>query len=233
MKQMLRIRVACLAVAVACAAIITTNADGQSYAVNRTEGRARTWDNLLPILYTNSWTIHGQNGASVDISGDWGIGFGGGYNFTDHFQLNGLFTWTAPRYDATIAQSDGTTRRYSNRLDTFTISLNGNYYFLKGKLTPFVSGGMGITYLDSNIQNGVATTECWWDPFLGHICGASVPTKTEKAVSYNAGIGIRFDINSRLGLQTGYNRMWVDLPNASGGMPDFDIWRLDFVVRIP
>jgi opacity protein-like surface antigen len=221
-----------LIVAIVCVAVLTADADAQSYTASRPGGRAGTWEFTLPLLYIDSATITGEGGSTVDINGDWGFGFGFGYNISDHFQMNGIFSWSSRTYDATIVQSNGSTRRYNNWMESSTLSLNGIFYLLKGDISPFVSGGVGITYVDTNIQTGVGTTACWWDPWWGYVCSGYVPTKTENDVTYNAGIGVRFDLNRQFSLQPSYNKMWIDISKASGGKPDFDIWRLDFIFRM-
>lgn len=229
MRRLLRISAGCLFVALLCVAVLTTNAG--AYSPIRPESRAGTWDLLLPIVYAESAAINGQGGSGVEINSDWGFGVGYGYNLSNHFQLNGLFSWNLRSFDATIVQDDGTTRRYNNWMDAFTLSVNGTYYLLKGNITPFVSGGIGMTYVETNFQNGVASTACWWDPWWGRLCGGFIPGRTENALSYNAGIGIRLDITPRFGLQPSYNKTWVDFDNASG-TPDFEIWRLDLIFQV-
>jgi hypothetical protein len=230
MRTGIRIIVVALVVA-AIGAMLPVPADAQGFTAVRPGGRGGSWDFLLPITYSESATIDGQGGSSVDLNADWGMGFGFGYNFTDRFQLNGIFTWASRSYDATIVQDDGTTRRYNNYLDSSTFSLNGVFYFLDGDITPFVSGGVGITYVDTNIQNGVGSTACWYDPWWGYVCSSYVPTKTENDLSYNAGIGVRFDINRQFGMQGGYYKSWIDMSKASG-TPDIDTWRLDIIFRM-
>ncbi|NTW59668.1 MAG: outer membrane beta-barrel protein [Nitrospirae bacterium] len=212
-------------------AIMPGPADAQSYTAVRPGGRAGTWEFTLPLLYADSARISGQNGTSVDINSGYGFGFGFGYNFTDNFQLNGLFNWNSRTYDATTVNTDGTTRKYSNYVDTSTISLNGVYYFMNGDFTPFVSGGVGITYVDTNIPTGSGSTSCWYDPWWGYVCSSYVPTKTENDISYNAGVGVRFEANRQFALQFGYYKTWIDVSRASS-TPDFDIWKLDFIFRM-
>lgn len=215
----------------ALGAIMPGPADAQSFTAVRPGGRAGTWDFTLPLVYADSARISGQNGTSVDINGGYGFGFGFGYNFTDNFQLNGLFNWNSRSYDATTVNTDGTTRKYSNYMDTSTLSVNGVYYFLKGDITPFVSGGVGVTYVDTNIPTGLGSTSCWYDPWWGYVCSSYVPTKTENDISYNAGIGVRFDANRQFALQFGYYKTWIDISRASS-TPDFDTWKLDFIFRM-
>jgi opacity protein-like surface antigen len=94
-----------------------------------------------------------------------------------------------------------------------------------------VSAGVGIAYVDTNIPTGVGQTYCYWDPWWGYVCGGYAPTKTENDVSYNAGVGVRYDVNRQFGLQASYNKMWIDFSRASG-VPDFDSWRLEFIFRM-
>lgn len=211
--------------------VFPAEAQENAFTTSRPDGRGKSWEVFLPLHYTQSKTIKGQGESSVDINDDYGFGFGLGYNFNDHFQLNGSITWSSRGYDATIVQTDGSTRRYNNNLDTSTLMLGGIYHFLNKNLTPFVSAGIGTTHLDTNIPSGLSSTACWYDPWYGYICDIYVPTKTENALSYNAAIGILFDINRQFGLRVAYSRMWVDLKNASH-TPDFSTWKLDMVFRM-
>jgi len=230
MRTLNRIMVVALVIA-ALGVFMPEPADAQSFTTVRPGGRGGSWEFFLPLIYTESATINGQNGSSVDLNADWGMGFGFGYNFNENFQINGLFNWSSRSYDALVVNSDGTTRRYSNYMDSSTLSLNGVYYILSGNVTPFVSGGVGITYVDTNIQNGAGSTSCWYDPWWGYVCSSYVPTKTENDISYNAGIGVRFDVNRQFGLQGGYYKTWIDFSKASS-TSDFDLWRLDFIFRM-
>lgn len=231
MRQMVRISALCIIAAIACIAVPALDAGAQSVALTEPEGRAGAF-NVLLFTYNPSTNWAGQGGSSMDLDDAWGAGFGFGYNFSDHFQLNGIVSWSDRDYTATIVNTDGSTSHYNNRLDSTTLSLNGVFSFLKGDITPFVSGGVGITNLDTNIPAGVATTECWRDPWYGYVCRTDVPTRGETFLSYTAGIGITFDINAWISLQPGYSKMWIDVRRAPD-MPDFEVWRLDFIFRIP
>lgn len=206
-------------------------ADAGGASVVRKSDRERTWDFYLPLTYAEETTIDGQQGSSVEIDDGFGIGFGVGYNFNDHFQLGGIFNWSYRSYDATAVREDGSTRRYSNDLETSTIAINGTYYLLDSNITPFVSGMIGYTFADTNIQDGPATGYCWYDPWRGYVCTEYAPTRTEDGMSYGAGLGIRFDISREFGMQGSYNKTWIDFDNAAG-TSDFDTWRLDFIFRM-
>ena len=214
-------------------AIMPDPSDAQGYTTVRPGGRGGNWEFYLPLSFADSATINGQGGSSADINADWGFGFGAGYNVNDHFQVNGMINWNSRSYVATYVTTTPTegTGKYSNYMDTSTLSLNGVYYLLNGDITPFVSVGVGITYVDTNIQTGPGSTYCWYDWVWGYVCTSSAPTKTENDISYNAGIGVRFDVNRQFSLQGSYNKTWIDFSKASG-TPDFDSWRMDLIFRM-
>ena len=139
MKQMLRIGATCLIVAIACVAVLTTDADAQAYTTSRPGSRAGTWEFFLPLSYLPSWHYGGEQGSNVNLDATWSFGFGVGYNISDQFQVNGLFSWGARNYDAQIMQTDGQTKHYGNTMYTSTFMLNGIFYFLKGDISPFVT----------------------------------------------------------------------------------------------
>jgi hypothetical protein len=231
MKRGMIIRLALVLAVIAGVALFAPVADAQSYAVTRPGGRGGTWEFFMPLTYNAPWSWSGQGGSSVNLDATWGFGFGFGYNISDHFQMNGLFSWSARNYNATYVYTDGSTRKYGNTEYNSTFSLNGIYYLLAGDISPFVSGGVGVTYIDTSIPNGAGgPTTCWWDPWYGYVCSNGYPTKTETDFSYSLGIGVRFDLNRQFSLQPSYNKAWLD--RGSKGSPDFDIWRLDFIFRM-
>lgn len=220
-------------VAAAISTFMVVPATAQETSMTRKADRADTWEFLLPIDYMSSTTIKGDNGSSAHIDDDFGIEFGFGYHLNNHFQLNSLFNFNSLSYQATVKNDDNppSSRKYSNYMDTFTTTLNGVYYLLDSNLTPFISGGVGFTYVDTNIQNGQASGTCWYDPWWGYICNTYVPTKTETDFNYNIGLGVRYDANRKFSIQGGYFKNWLDIGKASG-TPDFDIWRLSLIFRM-
>ena len=229
MKRAMIISLALVFAAIAWVAMYVPVAGAEEYTTIRPGGRGGTMEFILPLMYTDSTTVNGQGGSSLRINADWSTGFGFGYNINDNIQINGLFSWSNRSYDATVMRADGTTSRYSNYMDTSTLGVNGVYYFMGGKVTPFISAGIGYTFIDTNIQNGLASSSCWYDPWYGYVCSSYVPTKTESDWSYNAGIGVRFDVNRSFALQGSYNKMWIEADKVK---PDFDIFRIDFIFRM-
>jgi opacity protein-like surface antigen len=194
--------------------------------------RCGEWDFNLPINYADATTINGEGGSSVDLNSDWGIGFGLGYNFNDNFQLNGVFSLAYRGYEANYIREGGESASYNGNMDTATFALNGVYYFLDGNITPFVTAGIGFTNIDTNIPSGTGETYCYWDPWWGYVCNSYVPTKSENDATYNLGLGARWDINKVFGLQASYNKTWIDVSSAAGGMPDLDVFKFELVFRM-
>lgn len=186
----------------------------------------------VPINYTSSATITGQNGSSADINAALNTGFGMGYNVNDNFQVNGTFSWGYRNYSAKPVNDAGSTvGPYNGQLSTSSLQLNAVYYFMAGDFTPFVSGGFGSTFVDSNIPNGTGSSTCYWDPYWGYVCGTYQPTKSSTNISYSAGLGARMDINRSFAMQGSVNRMWIDAA-TSGSKPEFDMFRIDFIFRM-
>jgi len=42
---------------------------------------------------------------------------------------------------------------------------------------------------------------CWWDPWLGYICTPCQSTRTSNEFSYQAGVGLRWDVSTAMSLR--------------------------------
>jgi len=192
--------------------------------------RAHSWEFILPVTYSPSLTVTGEGGSSASLNSDLGFGFGFGYNPSNHLQVNTLFTWSYRNFDATIVDAtNGTNFNRSGTLESSTIMVNAIYFFMPSGVTPFVSGGIGSTFVDTNIPVGPTTGACWYDPWYGYICNSYTPTKSETAVSYSAGVGVRIPVNRAFSVQGSYNKLWIDANNSK---PEIDGWKLEFVFRM-
>jgi len=191
--------------------------------------RAHSLEFILPVILTPSTHFNGQGGSSADINSNLGFGLGLNYNVNNHFQVGGLFSWSYQNYTANIVDTTGATTKATGTLSSSTIGLNATYFFMPSGTSPYVTGGFGSTFVDTNIPNGLPATGCWYDPWYGYVCNTYVPTKTQTALSYTAGAGMRFELNRTFSLQGSYNRAWWALSSST---PSIDVWRLDFVFRM-
>jgi opacity protein-like surface antigen len=202
-------------------------------AKDRGNNGAGSMEFSVPIAYTGSTTVDGENGSKADVQAAFNMGFGMGYNFTDKFQVNGIFSWSQRNYSATLTSDGvpgcGSNCNYNNTLYTTSLQVNAVYYFMPGDFTPFVQGGFGTTYIDTNIPNGTGSSGCYWDPYWGYVCGTYQNTKTSSNISYSGGLGARYDVNRQFAVQGSYNKFYID---GSHAKPDFDIVRFDFIFRM-
>jgi opacity protein-like surface antigen len=206
------------------AMLIAVHAAGA--AAQRSGPREGRWDFTLQPQYVDSKSVTGDNGSRADISGDWGFGFGFAYNFSNHLALGGELTWNEANYRARIVPAAGNNNpsfNLSGTMETSTLRVNGTWNILATNFTPFVTGGIGATYVDTNIPNG--PTSCWSDPWWGTYC--DTPTRSNTYFSYNAGAGLRWDVHRQFFLRGVYSRQWIDVGGGTGS-PAFDQFRIDF-----
>jgi len=191
--------------------------------------RGRSEITLQP-RYVASKEIDADGGSKLALDPALGFGLGFGYNVTNKFALHLDGAWTRSDYQATIpttstgGSSTGTTT-VGGTLDTTTVALNLSYYFLDGPLTPFLTGGIGWTLVDSNIPSGPPEGFCWYDPWYGYVCDYYQNTYTKDYFSYNLGLGARWDVIPGIFLRGSVGWQWVDLGRAK--TTDFMGGRLD------
>jgi opacity protein-like surface antigen len=191
--------------------------------------RAGRWEASFNVLYGESKTVNSDNSSSADIDGSYGWGFGIGYNFNDHFGLEFNGSWRQSDYKATTTPAAGNAngrQSFSGTLDAGNMSLNGTYNLLARALTPFVTGGIGATYINTDIPAGLPVNVCWWDPWWGYYCGTYMPTRTAYYVSYSGGLGLRWEVDRNVFLRAVAIRQWLDV-GGSIGQPYTDQYRFD------
>jgi opacity protein-like surface antigen len=205
-------------------------APGSARAVEDSD-RADKWDFAIAMRYFSSELLTGKGGSTVDINSDIAWGFSFDYNVTENFNAGFDFTWMDANYDATIESGDlipppGFPIGVAGTLEASTGAFTGQYNFLPKTITPFVSGGLGWTWIDSNIPTGPTQGVCWWDPWWGYVCDTWRPTASESYFSYGVGAGVRADLTEAVYIEGAYNFTWIDFDKAD--TTDFSGFRLDF-----
>lgn len=201
-------------------------------AAAQSADRTETWEAGIKVMDMSHEFIEGQGGSSIDVEGELAWGFFGGYNFNEHFALYGEFAWSDPDYlaefpiDLVPGTPSNTVVTVDAELDVWFTNFKAVYNFLDRDLTPYVELGYGWTSVDSNIQDGPASTGCWWDPWWGYICTTFQDTKTLDGFTYGVGVGARYDFSDSLALSASYRMGWVDLDKADG-TPDMDSFLLN------
>ena len=180
--------------------------------------------------YVASRDIDAAGGSKLALDPGVGFGLGFGYNFTNKVALHLDGSWTRADYQAKITTTDSSgistvPTTVGGVLDTTTVALNLSYYFLDGPLTPFLMGGIGWTFVNSNIPSGPPQGVCWYDPWYGYVCDYYQNTYTKDYFSYNLGVGARWDVIPGIFLRGSVGWQWLNLGRA--GTTDFMGGRLD------
>jgi hypothetical protein len=131
--------------------------------------------------------------------------------------------WQGVDYDADIVEEDGGIVGISGEYDAWALSANAICHFKEGPLTPYIGAGIGWSFIDTNIPDGLPSTGCWWDPWWGYVCSTYYPTKDTDAFSCQATLGLRWELdNDSTFFRFGWTSRWLDLGETSG-TPRFDI----------
>ena len=111
-----------------------------------------------------------------------------------------------------------------NTASKYSHQFNVTYNFSDKAFLPFVQAGVGWTKLNSNIITGQPQTGCWWDPWWGYICFSDWKTHTASKLSYNLGLGVRWDINNVVFTKAAYRKEFL---NLDSGLLSFDMLILE------
>jgi opacity protein-like surface antigen len=186
------------------------------------ESRGGTWETRLGIAFQSSANADFEGGTTAEFDSDTGFRFGFGKHLNDHLEIGGNFGYGQTDYEADIA-GDQLGEFFGVRGEFEYLSLSGDvtWNLLTGPFTPFVVGALGWTWIDTNIATGPPQTGCWWDPWWGYVCSSFQNTKSIDGLTYQLGVGARYDFSNNFAVHASYRVTWIDLDNAEG-TPDFD-----------
>jgi hypothetical protein len=196
------------------------------------------WDFGGELLYQFSQDVDFEGGSRANLDDDLGLALSFTYRFNSRFELLFGVDWNSVDYQADIAPAPvspggpivGTGFSVDGELEYWTPRVGVNFNLLEGDLTPYVTGGVGWSFIDTNIPEGRATTSCWWDPWYGYVCGTFQDTKNFDELTYNVGVGLRWDLRGTISLRLGYERHWLDLGESTNS-PGFDQLKLGIIGR--
>ena len=191
-------------------------------AMAQAQGRQGTWETSLGVAFQNSANADFKGGTKVDFPSDQGFLLAFDYNWTDNLAIGATFGIGSRDYTAKVAgQNAGQFYDIKGSLDYTSLFVDATWNFMDGPFTPFVTGGLGWTWWDTNIATSPPQTGCWWDPWFGYICTTWQDSKTIDGFSYSLGIGARYDFSDHFAVKGSYVMDWVDFSTASG-TPSFD-----------
>lgn len=197
------------------AAVLVLPAPVVAIDFSKSANRAGKWEVFFAPMWMDDMKIDGDHGSSADINGRSSMGFGFGYNATDHIEVGMIFNASSGSYSATAVQDDGTKRSYNGTMYSSSLALGGAYNFLEGPLTPYIGANIGSTFIDSNIPTGNTIGGCWWDPWWGYVCGGYPETYTSTNFTYGADLGLRFDVEGMF-FKAGVGKNFIDAKKDFG-----------------
>ena len=206
-----------------CAALCAAAAGAQAQST-----RGNRSEFYIAPVFTDSKSYSFEGGSSAKSDTGYGLTLGYAFNFDQHKSLGIEFAWSDADYRATVAPGVGNNNApvdIRGTLETWTVRFLGNYYLIEGNFSPFVTGGLGWSYIDTNIPTGLPQNVCWYYPWYGSYCASYVPTATSTKFSYNVGAGVRMEMGKGF-LRALVNEQWADF-GGSYGSASWTQWRID------
>ena len=203
-----------------------------SLAAAQGSTREAGWDFGLDAIYQFSKDVKFEGGSRLNIQDDLGLGLTFGYRFNSQFELQFGIDWNNIDYNGTLqsASFPGVNATIEGEMETWAPQINAVWNFRDAPITPYVTGGIGWAFIDTNIPTGQVQVGCWWDPWWGQICTPYQPTKDVDAFTYQVGAGVRWDFGEYATARFSYEKVWTDLSKASS-TPGFDQLKLGFAWR--
>jgi len=186
------------------------------------------WEGSIGVAFLNSTEADFKGGTSADFDSDSGFRAAFDYSLTDALQVGASFGIGQRSYDATIfgdVLGQESSFRAKGDMDYSSLLATATYNLLDGPFRPFVTAGIGWSWVDTNIATEPPETGCWWDPWYGYICTSWVNTRTLDGLTYQLGIGARYDFGNNVAAHASYRINWIDFDQADG-TPDFDGFEL-------
>jgi opacity protein-like surface antigen len=194
--------------------------------------RNQGWDLGFDVIYQDSQSATFDGGSSVETDSNYGLSVSFGYRINARLEVGLALDWQDIDYDAALVRQapPAASVDVSASMEAFTPRAYLNFNFMEGPLTPYVTGAVGWTFIDTNIPNGLPQDYCWYDPWWGPVCVREQPTASTDELVYDLGVGLRFDTASNFSLRLAYERHWADYEHA-GSTPDFDQIKLGVTIR--
>jgi hypothetical protein len=176
----------------------------------------------LHVLFVGSRTYSFEGGASVRNEGGGGGGVSVWRNLSPHLAVGADLTFSQLNTRSSIvpgAGNGGARFESDGDVDTAALRLHATWHLLSGPVTPFLSAGVGVNFVDPEFRSNPPADACWIYPWYGQACGARPPESSLTRLGYSAAAGMRFDLPRRQGfvrLMAGGE--WIDFDQASSAV---------------
>jgi hypothetical protein len=196
--------------------------------------RGGTTDGSLNFFVVGSKQYAFENGASARNDGGLGMGATISRNLNDYFAVGVEGTYTRWDYRATVAPGAGNAGgsfETTGKMETASVRFNATWNLLARPVTPFITAGAGVIFLDANIDPAVPANACWVYPWYGQVCGGTVPTNALSRFNYAAAAGLRYDLPGNQGfLRAMVGGEWIAISEATSPV-GYVQFRADFGVK--
>lgn len=184
------------------------------------------WKTRLGARYQPTTDVDFDGGSTVEFNSSTAFLVGLSYALSEHFEIGANLSYDDRDYEARLA-GDAEDQFFPVRgsVESTGVMFDLSYYFLTGRIRPFVSTGAGWNFVDTNLPTAPPQVGCWWNPWYGYICEGFQETKNVDGFAYQAGAGVDVRVNSVLSLSASYQMSWLDYPKADG-TPTFDAIQL-------
>ena len=179
------------------------------------QSRANTWETRLGIAFQNSADADFKGGTTADFDSDTGLRFGFGYFLNEHLEIGGNFGYGQTDYEAAIAGDEiGEVFDVKGEFEYTTFAGDVTWNFMSGPFSPFVTGALGWTWIDTNIATGPPQTGCWWIRG-GAMSARRSRTRSPWMASLTSSASVPATISAvAFAVHGSYRMTWIDLDNA-------------------
>jgi opacity protein-like surface antigen len=180
-------------------------------------------------VFTDGKSYSFDGGSTANTDTGVGLTLGWLHNFNPHMAAGLEIEWSEQDYRANVAPGPGNVlgvQQISGTIESRTIRFLGTYHFSEKAFTPYVTGGLGWSWVDTNIPSGLPENICWYYPWWGTYCSTFVPTHNTTKFSYNVGAGLRYDYGKAV-FRGQIHAQWIDF-GGSYGSSYLTQYRIDF-----
>lgn len=153
------------------------------------------WSLNLFAIGTKHYAFEGGAGARNDGGG--GIGLTVTHNLNEYVAAGVDATLSEFDYRAGIAPGSGNgAARFDSEgnMEAIGLRVHATWNLLARPITPFVTAGIGLMVLDTNLDARPPANACWVYPWYGEVCGDKAPKTTLARLAYGLGAGLRYDL---------------------------------------
>ncbi len=198
------------------------------------QSRADTNEWSLDLFIVGPKHYASDGGAAARNDGGGGIGLTLAHNLSDYFAVGLDATLSEFGYRASVAPGAGNAAagfQSEGSMETAALRAHVTWNLLARPVTPFLTAGAGVVFLDSNLDSDPPASACWIYPWHGEVCSDKAPKSNLARFTYGVGAGVRFELPRELGFIRAFaGGEWIHVPEALSPV-GYVQFRADFGLR--